>query len=87
MGYTRKQIRIILLMAAGLSSKKIAEKLGLTTGTIGSHRKSILKKSGCVNWCHFMASNGRNGQIDRWTQHILALDGAELDIELNTTPN
>ncbi|MCF8459471.1 MAG: helix-turn-helix transcriptional regulator [Flavobacteriales bacterium] len=68
MTYTRKEIRIILLMAEGMSSIVIADMLGLSEDTIANQRRRILKKSECLNWCHFMAQHGKNGLLEEWAK-------------------
>ncbi len=46
---TRREKEISSLVAAGLSSKQIAEVLCISEYTVSNHRKSILKKKGvCV---------------------------------------
>jgi len=44
--FTNREFEIIKLVAQGLSSEQIAEKLFLSTYTINTHRANILKKSG-----------------------------------------
>jgi DNA-binding CsgD family transcriptional regulator len=44
--FTKRQFEIIGLVAAGLSSEQIAEKLFLSNYTVNTHRANILKKSG-----------------------------------------
>lgn len=64
--YTRKQTKIILLIAAGMTNKEIAVILGIEEGSVSNHRKRILKQSGCRNWNHLMGDLGRTGQLDKW---------------------
>jgi len=44
---TEREMEILLLVAAGKSSKEIADTLFLSPHTINTHRKHILKKLGC----------------------------------------
>jgi DNA-binding CsgD family transcriptional regulator len=44
--FSSRQFEIIKLVASGLSSEQIAEKLYLSTYTVNTHRANILKKSG-----------------------------------------
>jgi two-component system response regulator NreC len=45
-GFSEREFEIIKLIAAGLSSKEIAEKLFVSVFTVNTHRSNILEKSG-----------------------------------------
>ncbi|MEX1191479.1 MAG: LuxR C-terminal-related transcriptional regulator [Brumimicrobium sp.] len=47
--FTKKENVVIELMAEGLNSAQIAEKLNNTKNTIDTHRRNIIKKAGCSN--------------------------------------
>lgn len=68
MSYSPKEIRIILLVAEGMSSHEIAKELNITFQTVSNHRKRIMAKSPYRNWNQFMATVGRNGLLDKWEE-------------------
>ncbi|WP_295800884.1 LuxR C-terminal-related transcriptional regulator [uncultured Microbulbifer sp.] len=55
--FTQREISIIRLVAAGLTSAQIANELALSEYTIKNHRKRILKKAGCQNMNQLLGSN------------------------------
>lgn len=48
-GFTKREIEIIRLIADGKQEKEISEKLFISLTTVKTHRKNILRKSGCKN--------------------------------------
>jgi len=44
---TSREQEVLRGIAAGMSTKAIAEHYGVSAGTISTHRHSILKKTGC----------------------------------------
>jgi len=44
--FSNRELEIIKLIEAGLSSKQVAEKIFLSVHTVNTHRRNILKKSG-----------------------------------------
>lgn len=66
MELTRKQIQINLLISEGYSSDEIAAQLCISRQTVDSHRKTILKLSGCRTWNQYMADLGISGQLEHW---------------------
>ena len=47
--FTKREVEIINLIAKGLSSKDIGEKLSISHHTVDTHRRKILDKSECHN--------------------------------------
>jgi DNA-binding CsgD family transcriptional regulator len=47
--FTVREAEIIRLISDGLNSNQIADRLFITTDTVKTHRKNIMKKSGCRN--------------------------------------
>jgi DNA-binding CsgD family transcriptional regulator len=43
--FTKQEFEILKLIAAGLASEQIAEKLSLSANTISTHRRNIIKKT------------------------------------------
>lgn len=68
MELTRKQIRIVLLIADGLISEEIAKELKVSRMTVDNHRKNILNNSPYNTWSQFMAEVGMSGQLKRWKE-------------------
>lgn len=46
-GFTPRETQIMRLVAEGLSSNEIAERLFISAETVRAHRKRLLRKSGC----------------------------------------
>jgi DNA-binding CsgD family transcriptional regulator len=46
---SKREREILLRMAEGLTSKEIAAKLFISEGTVITHRKHMLQKTGCLN--------------------------------------
>jgi len=47
--YTKTEIMIISLIAEGLTTNEVAQRLTVSVGTVRTHRRNILKKSGLKN--------------------------------------
>lgn len=60
---TPRQMEIIQQMAEGLSMKEIGQKLGIAWSTVNSQRNKILKRTGCRNGTHVVATFLRNQVI------------------------
>lgn len=58
--FTRREREVLLWLAEGLSSKQIAAKLSVSEGTVITHRKSMLEKSGTLNVAALIAFGIRN---------------------------
>ena len=48
-GLSKQELKIIRLIAMGLNSKEIGDKIFLSRHTIDTHRRKILEKTGCKN--------------------------------------
>lgn len=49
MKLTKRQLQIVKLIAKGMSSKEIAQQLGLSNRTVEVHRYNILRKTNSKN--------------------------------------
>lgn len=61
--FTKREVEIIKLLAGGCGTKGVAEKLSISPGTVETHRKNILKKSGCKNSAELVAMSLSEGWI------------------------
>lgn len=61
--FTKKEIEIIVKLAQGENFKEIAALFFVSPHTIKTHRKNILKKSGCKNTAELIAKCIREGFI------------------------
>lgn len=61
---TLKEFEIIKKMSHGKSSKEIASEMGSSIKTIEVHRHNILKKTGCLNVAHLIATALRQKLIE-----------------------
>jgi DNA-binding CsgD family transcriptional regulator len=61
--FSKREIEIISLIAAGYQTKEIAEKLNIALDTVKAHRKNILVKSGCKNMAELTAKSISEGWI------------------------
>lgn len=61
--FTKREIEIIKLLADGHSTKTIAEKLFISHATAETHRKNILRKSGCKNSVKLISKSLSEGWI------------------------
>lgn len=53
---TPREIEIIRAISDGKSTKEIADALGITVNTVEVHRHAIIKKTGCRNSVHVVAT-------------------------------
>lgn len=51
-----RELQIIQLMSDGQSTKEIACALGISSKTVDVHRHNIIKKTGCRNAIHVVAT-------------------------------
>ncbi len=61
--FTKREIEIIKLLAEGFNTKSIAKKLFISPTTAETHRKNILRKSGCENSVKLIARSISEGWI------------------------
>jgi two-component system, NarL family, nitrate/nitrite response regulator NarL len=60
---TSREQQVVLLVAAGLRNKVIADELGLSEGTIKAHLHRIFQKLGIGSRCQLIvAVSGRNAR-------------------------
>lgn len=60
---TKRELEITRLVAMGLCSDKIAEKLIVSSHTIRTHRKNILRKTACTNSTDLVAKSLVEGLV------------------------
>ncbi|WP_114751358.1 LuxR C-terminal-related transcriptional regulator [Pleomorphovibrio marinus] len=61
--FTGREIEVIKLIADGVSTNGIANQLSISTETVKSHRKNILRKSGCTSSTELVARGVSEGWI------------------------
>lgn len=61
--FTKREMEILQKVIQGLKSEDIAADLNLSVFTVQTHRKNILKKSGCKNLNHLISTTIREGWI------------------------
>jgi DNA-binding CsgD family transcriptional regulator len=61
--FTKRELEILDFVIQGMKSEDIAKKLNLSLYTIQTHRKNILKKSGCKNLHQLISTSIREGWI------------------------
>ena len=61
--FTKREIEIIKLLSDGYNTKSIAEKLFISQTTTETHRKNILRKSGCKNSVELISRSLTEGWI------------------------
>ncbi|ANI90531.1 hypothetical protein A9P82_00485 [Arachidicoccus ginsenosidimutans] len=61
--FSKRETEIIRLIAKGLSTKEISEKLFISTDTVKFHRHNILQKSSCINATELIARGVSEGWI------------------------
>jgi DNA-binding CsgD family transcriptional regulator len=64
---SEREKAIVLLLAEGLSSKQIAERLGIAKNTVDTHRRNLLRKTGAKNTLELAIRLVREGRGDRNT--------------------
>ena len=48
-GLSPREVQILVLVARGLSNRKVGEELSISEHTAANHVRSILRKTGCAN--------------------------------------
>lgn len=61
--FTKREIEIIKLLSEGNKTKTIADKLFISHTTVETHRKNILRKSGCNNSVELVSKSLAEGWI------------------------
>ncbi len=61
--FTKREQEILTEVLAGKSSQQIAETLNLSVHTVKTHRKNILKKSGCDGLSELLSKSVREGWV------------------------
>jgi DNA-binding CsgD family transcriptional regulator len=61
--FTKREVELIRLLSEGLSSKEIAERLFISSHTVDTHRRNILKKSGFKDSNKMIVYARENGLI------------------------
>lgn len=61
--FSKRELQVIKLIANGLESKEIAERLFISSLTVKTHRQNILSKSGCHNVVELLAIGMDEGWI------------------------
>lgn len=61
--FTKRELEIVKLLALGLSTEEISEKLFISPKTVFTHRKNILRKAGVKNTTQLVADCIRKGFI------------------------
>jgi|SRR5690606_7694745 len=61
--FTRREKEVLTLVLKGINSKQISEELNLSIFTVQTHRKNILKKSGCANLTELLTKAVREGWV------------------------
>lgn len=60
---TGRELEIVSLLSEGLSAEGIAEELDVSFNTVRTHRKNMLRKTGCKNTTELVARSLRQGVI------------------------
>ncbi|SFT92274.1 regulatory protein, luxR family [Algoriphagus locisalis] len=61
--FTKREREIVILIGEGLTTKEISVQLFVSEETVISHRKNLLKKSGCKNTAQLVFFCVKNGLI------------------------
>lgn len=60
---TPRELEIIQKMSEGLSTKQIADALGISKNTVEIHRHNIIQKTGCRNCTHVVFTFAKLGFV------------------------
>ncbi|MBK6904973.1 MAG: response regulator transcription factor [Saprospirales bacterium] len=47
--FSLREMELVRSLSEGLSSKQAADRLGITKNTVDTHRRNLLRKTGCNN--------------------------------------
>lgn len=61
--FSERELQVIRLFAEGYTAEGVAQTLYLSTGTVRTHRRNVLKKSGCPNMTALVAMCIREGWL------------------------
>lgn len=61
--FTNRELEVLRQFAEGHTAQQVGENLHIATGTVRTHRRNILKKSGCANITALVAKMIREGVI------------------------
>lgn len=61
---TKREKQIIRMLMEGMSSKQIAQSLGISANTVNNHRKRLLGKTGCNNSMELVRYAMENGLVN-----------------------
>jgi DNA-binding CsgD family transcriptional regulator len=61
--FTVREVEVMRLVTAGLTSKQIAERLHISPETVRNHRKSLLSKSACASSSELVSFASRHGML------------------------
>lgn len=61
--FTYRELEVIRRFAEGLTASEVGEALGISEGTVRTHRNNLIQKSGCKNMTAVVALAIREGQI------------------------
>lgn len=59
--FTKRELQIVQLFSKGYTAEEIGKELGISTGTIRTHRQNVLYKSSCKNMTELVATCIRTG--------------------------
>jgi DNA-binding NarL/FixJ family response regulator len=58
-----RELELVRLLAEGKSSKEVAQDLGLSTNTVDTHRRNLIRKFNCNNMIEVVAMFIRDGLV------------------------
>lgn len=61
--FSKREIEVLKMIADGINSREIADRLFISLETVKSHRKNIFKKSGCNSAAELVARSVSEGWI------------------------
>ncbi|MFL5753123.1 MAG: LuxR C-terminal-related transcriptional regulator [Bacteroidia bacterium] len=61
--FSKRELEIVKLMVKGMDTKNISDQLNISFDTVKTHRKNILRKSGCKNVAELVATSMSEGWV------------------------